>query len=142
MEPGIRTDFNELLTPTLLAERRLWETLGREVAAGSSYPRNGGQVLGRPSRCPGPPRHSAVPRTRPTGRRGGMRLMVRRSRGRLRTLIGVGGYLAVCVILASAAWVTVGTAAARGPAGTPANIAAAEAAATKVSGDDLLKRYI
>ena len=50
--------------------------------------------------------------------------MVRRSRGRLRSLLGVGGYLAVCVILASAAWVTVGTVAARGPAGTPANIAA------------------
>ena len=51
--------------------------------------------------------------------------MARRSKPRWRALIGVGAYAALCVVLASAAWVAVGTAAAHGPAAAPSTIALA-----------------
>ncbi len=53
--------------------------------------------------------------------------MARRSKPRWRALIGVGAYAALCVVLASAAWVAVGTAAAHGPAAMPSTIAVAPA---------------
>ena len=59
--------------------------------------------------------------------------MERRSKPRWRALLGVGAYAAVCVILASAAWVAVGTVATRGPAASPTTLALA-ATATDGSG--------